>query len=218
MKKLRSLIQPRHLGTILYWLAKMITSTIRFEVRHSPPSLDHMIICSWHGRTFVFPNEYGKRNIWVIISHSNDGDIQKSIFERFGFHIIRGSTRRGGTEALVEAIRVLRKGGTLAVTPDGPKGPTHVVQGGVMKMAQKSGAPLLPGAFDCRRRWILERSWDRYLIPKPFTKGLILYGDPIPVPPDATDDELEVLRQKLQDELNRLEAAAESEMGHASTP
>ena len=101
----------------------------------------------------------------------------------------------------------------MAMTPDGPRGPNGIVQDGVMVMAQKSGAGLLPGAFSCRPRWVF-RSWDKYTVPWPFSRGVILLSEPIYVPKDASAELVEELRLKLQNEMHRLEEEAESLMGH----
>jgi lysophospholipid acyltransferase (LPLAT)-like uncharacterized protein len=197
----------------MYYFARALASTVRVQVIGAPADMSKTIICGWHGRTFAFANLYRNKGFWVIISHSRDGEMQAHIFRKFGFQIIRGSTGRGGAKALVESIRALKKGGTMAMTPDGPRGPSGIVQDGVMVMAQKSGAALLPGAFSAKKRF-LAKSWDRYLVPYPFSRGIVLYSDPIQVAKDATPEEVEVLRQKLESEMKRLEAEAERRMGH----
>jgi len=113
----------------------------------------------------------------------------------------------------VEAIRALKDGGTMAMTPDGPRGPSQEVQGGVMLMAQKSGAALIPVGISATRR-LLAKSWDRYLVPLPFSRALLIAGDPIFVPKTASEEEVEAIRLKLQEEINRLEEVAERECGH----
>src|SRR5579862_1254579 len=101
------------------------------------------ILCGWHGRSSIAGAKYRDRGFWVIISLSKDGEIQNRIFLRLGFKTIRGSTGRGGERALVESIRVLKQGATMALTPDGPRGPSGVAQGGIMAMAKKSGCALV---------------------------------------------------------------------------
>lgn len=205
-------IRPHLISGAMYYFARALASTMRMRVIGAPDDFAGKIICGWHGRTFAFANFWRNRDFWVIISHSRDGEMQKHIFERFGFQIIRGSTGRGGEKALVQAIRVLKKGGTMAMTPDGPRGPSGKVQDGVMVMAQKSGAALLPGAFSCRPRF-QAGSWDRYMVPYPFAKGIVLFAEPIYVPKDASPEVVEELRLKLEMEMNRLEREAEQMMG-----
>ena len=206
-------VRPHLVNGILYGLIRLIGSTMRIQVVDAPASYEKTILCGWHGRTFAFANLFRNKGLWVIISQSRDGEMQARIFGRLGFQIIRGSTGRGGERALVQAIRALRNGGTMAMTPDGPRGPNGVVQDGVMVMAQKSGAALLPGGFSCKPRWVF-KSWDKYNVPWPFSKGVILFGDPIFVPADADALEIERLRLQLEHEMHRLEQEAERQMGH----
>jgi lysophospholipid acyltransferase (LPLAT)-like uncharacterized protein len=202
-------VRPRLVSGLLHGLLRSICSTVRIRLIGDPYERGPAIYCGYHGRSFLFANYFRKRGYWVIISQSNDGEMQTRIFRRLGYQIIRGSTGRGGARAAVEAIRVLRKGETMAMTPDGPRGPTHIIQPGVITMAQRSGAALIPTGITSKPR-IFAKSWDSYLIPVPFGKGVILFGDPIFVPENATDEELEACRLKLQEECNRVELEADT--------
>jgi len=200
---------------MLYWIVRALAFGARFQIRNMPDNLDRSILVGWHGRSAMFANYYRNRGFWVIISQSRDGEMQANIFRRLGFQIIRGSTGRGGVRAAVEAIKALKAGGTMAMTPDGPRGPSRVVQGGVMLMAQKSGGALIPvgvAVKPCLRA----RSWDRYIVPLPFCRVVIMGGDPIYVPADATEDEVEAIRLRLQDAMNAVEAQADAAVGYSS--
>lgn len=116
-------------------------------------------------------------------------------------------------EALVASIKELKKGGVLAFTPDGPRGPSGIVQPGVMMMAKKSGAAIVPAAVSCDRRWLF-KSWDRYMIPKPFANCKMVFGSPIYVASDATEEQVEFYRKLVEREIHRLERIAESKFGH----
>jgi len=165
------------------------------------------VFCGWHGHSLIPGNYFRKRGYWVIISHSKDGELQTIIFRKFGYQIIRGSTGRGGVKALIEAIRVLKQGDSMAITPDGPRGPMGVVQSGVMMMAQKSGCALVPVGTYARPAWFAP-TWDRYMIPIPFSRGVFLLGEPIYVASDSSEAEVEALRLKLESEIHRLQAEA----------
>jgi lysophospholipid acyltransferase (LPLAT)-like uncharacterized protein len=181
-------------------------------MRNVPKEDSKLIFCGWHGRSFAFSDYFRQRGWYVIISHSSDGEMQNRVFKKLGYKVIRGSTGRGGVRAAVEAIRALKEGGTMAMTPDGPRGPSGVVQGGVMLMAQKSGAGLIPVGISARPR-IVAKSWDKYIIPLPFSKILMIFGEPIYVPLKATEEEIEAVRLQLESEIHRLEQLAESELG-----
>jgi lysophospholipid acyltransferase (LPLAT)-like uncharacterized protein len=204
--------RPKVVPGILYWAVRFIGSTMRLQVQGLTEIQPKTIYCGWHGRSFIFANYARGRKIWLLVSLSNDGEIQNRLFTRLGYQIIRGSTGRGGVRAAVESIRALRAGGTMVVSPDGPRGPYHEVQGGVMLMAQKSGAAIVPVGMAATPGTIL-KSWDKYLLPWPFGKGRILVGAPIYVPQEATEEEVEALRLELQNEMIRLEHEAERQLG-----
>jgi lysophospholipid acyltransferase (LPLAT)-like uncharacterized protein len=206
-------LRPIVVSDLLYGFVRTVGATLKVTAEGFDPSQPPAIYCGWHGRSFVFAHFFRRRNWWVIISHSKDGDMQNHVFTKLGFRTIRGSTKRGGVRAAVEAIRALKSGGSLAMTPDGPRGPSGEVQGGVMLMAQKSGAPLIPVGVSASPRW-LAKSWDRFLIPLPFAKGMLIAGEPIYVPPDASPEQVEEIRRQLERAMNEVETAAEGRLGH----
>ena len=206
-------VRPQILSGALYWLVRSLGFGARFDVRNMPESVEKSILVGWHGRSAMFANYYRNRGFWVIISQSRDGEMQANIFRRLGFQIIRGSTGRGGVRAAVEGIKALKAGGTMAITPDGPRGPSKVVQGGVMLMAQKSGGYLVPVGVAVKP-CLHARSWDKYIIPLPFCRVVILGGAPLTVPADATEEEVEALRLQLQEAMNEVEAEADRLAGY----
>lgn len=217
MKKWWRSVRPVVLSRLAYWLVRILGATFRIKVLNFEP-IDAIpggkVLCGWHGRSMIASILFRKKGFWVIISHSNDGNIQTHVFENLGFNVIRGSTGRGGERALIESIRELRKGATMAITPDGPRGPSQVVQGGIMAMAKKSGAVLVPCGVSAKPR-ALAKSWDRYMIPMPFAKCILNFGAPMSVPADATAEEVEEIRLKFQAEITRLEIEAERMLGYA---
>lgn len=217
MKALRRRIPGSWIAFLVYAIARFIGLTVRLKTegydryKKEPRSI---IFAGWHGRTLMAASLFRKKGFWTIISLSRDGEVQNQIFQRFGFNTIRGSSGRNGVKALVESINVLKQPGTrMAFTPDGPRGPTHIVQSGIVQMAQKSGCLLVPVGVSARRRW-LAKTWDSFMVPKPFTSGLMIFGDPIEIDAKASSDEAERVRLLLENEMNRLEAEAESRMGH----
>lgn len=207
-------IRPKVFASILLQFVRAIGATIRVRsigFDKLEPGKSY-IFCGYHGRSFLAAHQWRGRGYWVLISQSNDGEIQNAIFTGLGFHSIRGSTGRGGERALVESIRKLREGAIMAMTPDGPRGPSGEVQGGVLVMAQKSGAALVPVGVGSWPRWHA-KSWDRYIVPKPFARGALVYGEPIEVPAGASPDEIEAIRLRLQEAIHQTEARADVEVG-----
>jgi lysophospholipid acyltransferase (LPLAT)-like uncharacterized protein len=163
----------------------------------------------WHDQLLLMPYAYRGRGITILISRHRDGEYIARTMERFGFHTTRGSSTRGGARGLLAAVRRVREGYDLGITPDGPRGPRHRVQAGVIEAARLTGCPILPVTFACSRAWRL-RSWDRFLVPKPFGRGAFVYGTPLSVPRSAPPPERERLRERLEAELEALTARAEA--------
>lgn len=166
------------------------------------------VLVTWHGRSLIPANVFQGRGFWAIISLSRDGEVQNHIFRRFGFRIIRGSTGRGGIRAALEAARRVAEGGILAFTPDGPRGPHRQVQPGALFIAQKAGCPIIPAGVAAYPRKLLP-TWDRYMIPLPFARGVFIFGEPIEVPHNLSDEQFERLRQQVEQAINALEEQAE---------
>jgi len=199
-------------------MIRCVAGTIRIKIDNEPQGAGPWIIGGWHGRSVLFTYGFRHRGYGVMVSHSRDGEMYASVFQRLGYHVVRGSTGRGGARALIEAIRLMRQGMNMAMTPDGPRGPTHVCQMGVITLAQRSGAQLVPASVGARPR-ILANSWDRYQIPIPFGRGLILMGEPIAVPADADENELEAIRLRYEQAMNAIEVEVDRRLGYPpSTP
>lgn len=197
-------------------LIRMIRLTIR--IRHvNSDSVDRMIeegrkyiLAFWHGHLLLMVYTKYTTPIVTMISRHRDGELIAKTVEYFGAGSARGSTTRGGAVALREMIEAARNGSTLAITPDGPRGPRHVVQIGVVQAAQATRLPVVPVAFVAKRK-IRLRSWDRFEIPRPFTRGLFLYGDPIEIPRRMDKEQMEDRRRMIEAELRRLTRQGEEE-------
>lgn len=177
-----------------------------------------VILVTWHGRTFIPITRFRNRGYWAMISTSRDGEYQNTLFQRFGFHTVRGSTSaRGAIKGALSMVRELKNGAILAHVPDGPRGPNHVVHPGAVFLAQKSGCPIIPAGISAWPRWTLD-TWDRYIIPMPFARASFLYGEPIYVPVELDDEQRQALADRVGDEISRLEADAESRVRPAAQP
>lgn len=212
MKKLWRKIQPYFMPQIVYLIIRLIGMSLKIDTRGwkaVQESKGGRICAGWHGQTFAAATLFRGLGVWTLISTSRDGEMQNKIFSKFGFNTIRGSSSKGGTRALVEAIRVLKKDTIMAFTPDGPRGPSGVVQPGIMKMAQKSGAALIPSGVAANRKWNLP-TWDKYMIPKPFARVVMLFGDPLYVSKGASDEEIEAIRLQFEKAIHDLDAEAEA--------
>src|SRR5262249_50698840 len=127
---------------------------------------------------------------------------------RLGFGLVRGSTTRGGVEAVRELLRIGRES-HVAITPDGPRGPRRRVQAGVVYLAARMGLPILPMGIGYDRPW-RAKSWDRFAFPRPWSRARCITGTPIQVPAEAGREELEAFRLQVEQALESVSQAAES--------
>jgi len=141
----------------------------------------------WHGRMFLPIQVHRHQGIVTMASQSKDGEIIALWLGRNGYRVVRGSTTRGGGEALRQMVRQVRSGIHAALTVDGPKGPPRVVQPGVVQLARLTGAWVLPITYSSARPCFF-RSWDRYLLPRPFSRNVVAYGEPFPIPEEMGED------------------------------
>jgi lysophospholipid acyltransferase (LPLAT)-like uncharacterized protein len=165
------------------------------------------IYAFWHEHMLMPAYLYGQADIHVLISRHADGQLIAEIVERLGFRTVRGSTTRGGVEALREMVKLGRTG-HLAITPDGPRGPRRQVQPGVVYLASRTGLPVVPFSYGYERAW-RAKSWDRFAVPRPFSKAVCVSLDPIFVPPDVGPATLEPYRLQIESALAAASLIAE---------
>jgi lysophospholipid acyltransferase (LPLAT)-like uncharacterized protein len=171
------------------------------------------IACFWHGRMLMIPNAWRyDAKMSILISHHRDGVFISRTLAHLGIGTIAGSTSRGGAGALVAMVRALKRGEYMGITPDGPRGPRMRAAPGATAAARLSGAVLLPVSYGAARRRVLG-SWDRFVVPLPFSRGIVRIGMPIEVPNDADEAGLESIRQKLENDLIALTTTLDSELG-----
>lgn len=188
------------LGSTLRWKTEGLEYFDRVaRAGHQP------IMAFWHGRILPATYYFRNRGIVVITSSNFDGEWIAGIIERFGFGTSRGSTSRGGARALLQMSRDLAAGKPAGFTVDGPRGPARISQPGAVWLAKASGHPVLPFHLEADRAWTL-KSWDRTQIPKPFSTVAISVGEPFYVPREASPQEVEGYRQRLDAALANAEA------------
>lgn len=153
-----------------------------------------IIIVLWHGQMLPLLYQHRGEGVAILISEHRDGELIARIASSFGHRSVRGSTTRGAGRALLGLVREVETGHDIAVTPDGPRGPARSFAPGALAVAQRTGAAIIPATVGARRAWRL-RSWDSFLIPHPFSRVVISYGDAAHVrAPDARSAALEAER------------------------
>lgn len=173
----------------------------------------------WHGQILLLPLIYGRRHrLHALTSRSRDGEILSRFVQGFGIRVVRGSSSRGGPRALLTLARVIRETGENAlIVPDGPRGPRRIAQNGAVMLAKMTGAPMVPLAFGAAPCRVLG-SWDAFIVPYPFARAVVVFGEPIVVARDAEREVLEAKRQELESALNHVSAEAARAAGGSHVP
>jgi len=186
--------------------------TLRYEIDDRAgivgrPVTENYIGALWHNRLLVFPlilrRFFPQRHGAALISASRDGDLLADAVQRFGYDVVRGSSSRLGASAILQLTQVLAAGGDVVITPDGPRGPAYELGPGIIFLAQKSGAAVLPMNLEYSRCWRLG-SWDRFIVPRPFAKVRVLINRPHNVKSTTTPEEFEGERLALQNAMMEL--------------
>ncbi len=174
----------RLLGLLLPFLARLIVRTLRVRfVGADPASLPHPCVYAFLHGLQVPLLRFPRPRTGVLSSLSADGRVQARVMRGFGFEVIDGSSSRGGARALAGALRLVGRGLDVAVAVDGPRGPRGVVKPGVVYVASRAGAPVVPLSSACARAWRSRRSWDGFALPRPFSRVVVAAGEPLSVPP-----------------------------------
>jgi lysophospholipid acyltransferase (LPLAT)-like uncharacterized protein len=161
----------------------------------------------WHETILMSVWYHRDQDVHVMISASRDGELISTIGKFFGYTAVRGSSSRGGQEATREMVDYLKSGKRCAITPDGPRGPRREMKPGAVNIARLTGCPVVPYGFAAEHCWRL-KSWDHFIIPKPFSRAVFVYGEPIRIPKAGGDDQKYM--EQIQKEMNRVTEAAEN--------
>jgi len=166
-----------------------------------------VIFAIWHNRLLMLPRvfdpSFTTRQRYGLISASRDGDMIANWIERAGYGTIRGSSSRKGVAALRQLMDTLAANGNVLFTPDGPRGPVYQVSQGVIFLAQKSGAPIVPIHMEYSSCWRM-KSWDRFVVPRPFATLRAIFGGPIRIPPLDGPEQFEAEQLRLQSAMMSL--------------
>jgi lysophospholipid acyltransferase (LPLAT)-like uncharacterized protein len=165
------------------------------------------IFAFWHSRLFFFAYYYArnaKRKVSILISMSRDGDYGVALANKLKQDVVRGSTSRGGQAAIRNLAARVEAGNNIAITPDGPRGPAFRVNEGVIKLAQLTGARIFPASYNATHKKIL-KSWDRFILVKPFGQVHMAFAKPIKIPKKMNAEELESYRRNLEQTLHKLD-------------
>ena len=193
-------------------LLQVWARTLRFTIDDRagvigvPPN-ERYIGALWHNRLLLLPfviREFlPQRRGAALISASRDGALLADLVERFDFEVVRGSSSRQGATAMRQLADIIARGNDVVITPDGPRGPAYELGQGIVYLAQQSGAAVVPINMEYSSCWRV-KSWDRFILPKPFSKVRVTFGRPHRVAPTTNESEFERERLRLQEAMTQL--------------
>ncbi len=161
----------------------------------------------WHGSMLIGWYMHRNENIAALVSQSKDGEVLAKILEKWNYKVVRGSSSLGGNEALSVMVDLIRGNNSLVITPDGPRGPIYKMKAGAVVSAKKTNVPLFLAGIGIKKKFIL-KSWDHFEVPKPFSKVVVLYSDPILINEDSSYDETNQKISECEALLNKLQKDA----------
>ncbi len=228
MRLSKRIMTSNPLRNTICWLGsvyiKLIHKTITWQTiaGHIPKQFweadKPFIVCLWHGRFLLMPQAFrSDKPVHMLISSHSDGQLISKTLLHFGIPTISGSTNKGGAAALKAMVRTLKSGESIAITPDGPRGPRMRVSDGIVALAKLSGIPIVPLTCSTSHRKVM-RSWDRFLVGLPFGHGVYLWGEPITVPRDADASQQEAYRLQLEGAMNHMCDMADTLMQQSTIP
>ena len=205
-KIIRNAITSQLATALLYRLIRAYSWTFRIKVENEDDWLTYLknggtvLICIWHQQFFPairYFKKYQKYNPSLMISRSKDGEIIAGVAKRTGWHPVRGSSSRGGSEALHGMIDRLKTSRLSGHVVDGPRGPAGIVKSGVIRMAHTTGAMVVPFYTSAEKAWYMN-SWDKFMLPKPFAKVTLRFGEMIKFDPSENNEDFEKQRLRLE--------------------
>lgn len=200
---------------VIAWFYWLCSRTWRIQWVN-PPKVDRPhLYAHWHGDELVLVALFAFRKLGVLASVSRDGQRMQTLLRALGYRVVKGSSHRRGAAGLVGLISLVRREQRdISLAVDGPRGPRFRVKPGILTLAQQLGVPIVPGAAACAHSYVFKRAWNQCFIPLPFSRNVVVYGEPIQVEKGASDKAIEKVRQQLESSLCELKTRAEQLVGH----
>ncbi len=223
MKLTKKILKSKTFQLFICWMAHIYVWLVYLTSRWHVIGQQHIdsmtnshkpfIVAFWHGRLLMIPPfapSGVKMN--VLISTHNDGELIAKVMEHFKFTMIRGSSKRDALSAFKNVINALKAGDAVVITPDGPQGPRMRLGGNIIKIAQMTSVPIIPMVYSIANGRTL-RSWDSFMIAKPFGKGAVIYGEPLHVDKSLDEEGLKAAGAELEKRLNDITMQADKLVG-----
>lgn len=204
------------IAQLIYYLIRLLNFTYRYEfvglenkqkARNLHPNKT-FVYALWHQNLIGAIFSHIGEKFTMVVSESKDGELVAVTCEKFGHIPARGSSTRGGKKALIEIVKTVKRGVPGALTVDGPKGPAHVVKPGVIEIARLANCAILPLSPYAQNFWSFKKSWDQFRIPRPFTKIVVVIGEPIFIGEEIQREQFDDIALKVGDSITRGEIIA----------
>jgi len=218
-KILRSKTVTHIISFLCYWYVRFVALTTRWEKRNIDVFYDNLrhqqavIFIAWHGR-IAFPPCFWNRSskLSALVSPHRDGQLIAGLLKRFGIENISGSTNENPRSAAVKLLRELKNNTSIAIIPDGPRGPSMTMTMSPIYYAKTTGKPIIGMTYSIAKSRVLSKSWDRMLIPLPFQKGIVAVTKPFFIPKNIAKEKLETYRKQIEHEMNDLTWQIDAEL------
>lgn len=208
------------IARLIFYYVKFVAWSIRWQdngidgVYNEWKKANSIIITGWHGRILMLPHFWnGRDKINALVSLHRDGRLIAALLKKFGMGVIDGSTNINPQLAAINLMRTLHAEESVAIIPDGPRGPRMKMTMSPIYFAHKTGKPIIGITYSTQKACIAEKAWDKMMLPMPFSKGIFMVTKPFYVPIDAAPEELDGYMIKLEEELNKLTYDADIAMG-----
>lgn len=210
------------ISSVLFLYAKFVGLTTRWhtegieEFHRLARENNGVILVIWHGRALMLPF-FKERSLPLdaLVSLHRDGRMIAGLLKRFHIGIIGGSTNENAKGGALDLMRTLKQNTSICIIPDGPRGPRMIMGRSPVYYAQKTGKPIIGGAYSIQNAKIIEKAWDKMMVPFPFSRGVCKISQPLYVPENATDQELEQYRREMERRLNKISIECDQELGRA---
>ncbi len=199
----------RMYGHILYYIVRCLEITLKIKVIY-PKNFDkdrQFILAFWHNKLLMslLTTRFVKRRVGLA-SPSKDGELISVPLERYGFEVVRGSTDKEAARSIRTLVKLVKDGKSIGTPVDGPKGPIYEVKQGLIYIAGRTGVDIVPMGVAYSRKWKFEKAWDKFELPKPFSKAVVVFGEGYKIPDDY---DMDVECERLKNKINELEKRAE---------
>lgn len=208
------------ISSLLYVYTRLVYKTTKWQIINREKMINlwendkPFILVGWHGRALMYPafRDY-RYPLNALVSLHKDGRIIAGVLQKYGLGTIGGSSNNNAKAAALNLMNSLKENTAICIIPDGPRGPRMHMTDSPIYYAHKTGLPIIGITYSVKKCKIIEKSWDKMMIPYPFNKGICRFSDPIYIPTDASEEELEKYRQQIEDMLNQHSFEADTAMG-----